>query len=105
VVDLGGGTGGVQAVLDRPEGGEVGDELGLVDLEVVVEDVQELLLHEVDLGEGEEAGVALPVHVLGARVVQVLGGADQDGQENAVARALHTVSHGRKALLQASQVN
>jgi len=72
-----------------PELGEVVDELVLLDAEVVVEEVKQLLLHEVDLGEGEEPGVFLPVHVLWAGIVEVLCGADEDGEEDSVTSALH----------------
>lgn len=50
------------------EGLEVGEELTLVHAEVVVEEEEELALHEVDLGRGEESRVASPVLVLGGRI-------------------------------------
>jgi hypothetical protein len=65
------------------------DELRLFDTQVVVEEVQQLLLHQVDLGEREESTVLLPVHVLWRRVVKVLGGTDEYGEEDSVSGALH----------------
>jgi hypothetical protein len=50
------------------EGLEVGEEFRLVHAEVVVEEEEELSLHEVDLGRGEESAVASPVLVLRRRV-------------------------------------
>lgn len=65
VVDLGCCASCVESCLLCPEGGEVCCDAGLCDAEVKVENVEQLLLHEVDLGQREEACVSLPVHVLG----------------------------------------
>lgn len=67
----------------------MGDQFVLCDSEVVVEKVKELLLHEVDLGEGEVSAVFLPVHVFGRRVVEIFGGANEDGEEDSVTGASH----------------
>ena len=67
-----------------PKGAEVFDEFGLLNAQLVVEQVEQLLLHEVDLGEGEEPSVLLPVHVLGRRIIEVLCCADEDGEEDSV---------------------
>lgn len=71
------------------EGAEVLDEITFEAAKVVVEQDKKLLLHQVDLGQREEASVLLPVHVLRRAVVEVFGGADEDGEEHAVTSALH----------------
>jgi hypothetical protein len=71
------------------EGSVVDEKLLLGNVKVVVEKVEELLLHEVDLGEGEEGSVSLPMLVLGRRVVEILGGADEGGKEDSVSGAVH----------------
>lgn len=40
------------------------EKLVLVNAEIVVEEVEELLLHEVDFGEREKTSVSVPVLVL-----------------------------------------
>lgn len=60
-----GGGGGDRAA---EEGLKVGEELRLVHAEVVIEEEEELALHEVDFGRGEKSRVASPVLVLGGRV-------------------------------------
>jgi len=56
--------------LAREERLKKGEELDLVHAQVKVEEEEELALHEVDLGEGEDGGVARPVLVLGRRVCE-----------------------------------
>lgn len=98
---------------DRVEEGlEVGVEVVLCDAEVPVEEVEELLLHEVDLVVGEaealvaaDGGVAGPVLVLWRRVVEVLCGEDEGGEEDAVDGAAHALCNGRQALLEAREVD
>ena len=75
----------------RQEGVEVGVQVLLGDAQVPVQEEQELLLHQVDLGareakglEAAHVGVVGPVLVLGRRIVEVLGGEDKGGQEDAV---------------------
>lgn len=86
----GGGGGDRHGAGSLPKGTEVLDEFELLDSELVVEEVEKLLLHEVDLGEGEEPGVFLPVHVFGRRVVEVFRGADEHGEEDSVTGASET---------------
>jgi hypothetical protein len=52
------------------EGREVGEQLSLVHAKVEVEEEEELTLHEIHFGAGEEGGVSSPVLVLGRRVWQ-----------------------------------
>ena len=66
------------------KGLEVGEEVLLGDAQVPIKQEEELAFHEVDLREGEaeafeslHCGVTSPVFVLGARVVEVLGGEDE----------------------------
>lgn len=80
------------------------EELVLVDAEVVVEEVEELLLHEVDLCLGEEGAVAGPVLVLWRRVVEVLCCDDEGCEEDAVACAVHALCDAREPVLQAVEV-
>lgn len=58
--------------------------------EVVVEEVEELLLHEIDFREGEVHGVTLPVLVAGRSVVEILGCTDKGGEEDTMTSACHT---------------
>ena len=81
------------------ERSKVGDGFSLVETEVIVQEEQKLLLHEVDLGGVEQLGEACQMLVLRRRVVEVLGGHDQRREEHAVARARHACvrrQHGRQ---------
>ncbi len=84
---------------------EVVHNLLLGDGKVVVEQVQELLLHEVDLGLREHLGVAAPVLVLGRRVVQVLGGDDERRKEDPVTGAGHALGDLGQAVSKALEVD
>lgn len=76
----------------------------LLDPQVPVQQEQQLLLHQVDLCPAEaevlvvvaDDAVVGPVLVLGRAVVEVLGGQDQAGQEDAVSRASQSLGHGLK---------
>jgi hypothetical protein len=66
------------------EGLEVLEEILFLDAEIPVEQEEELAFHEVDFGKGEaeafeafDDGVAGPMLVLGAGVVEVLGGENE----------------------------
>lgn len=50
--------------LTREERSEMLEELGLLHAKVEIEEEEELTLHEVDLGEGEDGSVASPMLVL-----------------------------------------
>lgn len=83
---------GLSTVLgDAEERREVPDEFVLVDAKVVVEQVEKLLLHQVDLGLRKESAVARPMLVLRGRVVEVLCGNDEGSKENTVPRAVHAL--------------
>ena len=94
------------------EGLEVGVEVLGRDAEVPVEEKEQLFFHQVDLREGEaegvvaaHGGVAGPVLVLGGGVVEVLGGEDEGGEEDAVHGAAHAFGHGREPGLQPGEVD
>jgi hypothetical protein len=67
----------------------VEENILLLDAEVVIHQVQQLLLHQVDLGKGEVDRISLPVLVLGRCVVEVLCCADQGSEEEAMAGTWH----------------
>lgn len=71
---------------------EVLERVGLVKAEIVVQEEEELFLHQVDLGRIEQLGKGSPVLVLGGRVVEVLRCGDQGGEENTVPRAWHPLN-------------
>lgn len=73
----------------RKERAEVKKQLVFSHVDVVVQEVKELLLHEGDLSERKQSSVFGPVLVLGRRVIEELGSDNEGGQENAVARAMH----------------
>lgn len=87
--------------------------------EIVVEELEELHLHEVDFGTRETkeladtvnvldmaVGVRGPPLVLGTRIVEVLGGNDERGDEYAVASARHpSFGHLGKLVLEAVEIN
>src|ERR1700712_4063269 len=69
---------------------KVAVEIFWSDSQVPVEEVEQLLLHEVDFGDGKakvgevaNGCVASPVLVLWRRVVEVLGREDKRGKEDA----------------------
>lgn len=103
---------GLPAADGGEEGLEVVEEVGLANVEVPVEKAEELLLHEVDFGDAEaevvvaaDGSVAGPVLVLGGGVVEVLGGEDEGGEENAVDGAAHSLCHRRQTLGQPVEVD
>ena len=65
------------------------DGFGFVESQVVVEEEEELLLHEIDLRGVEQLGKARPVLVLRRGVVEILGRNDEGREEHAMARAGH----------------
>ena len=104
------------------------DELGLVDSKIVVEEVEELALHEVcrlgrevsltrrlatldaqkpltGLGSGEQACIPIPILVLWARVIQVLRSHNKGGEKDAVAGAVHALCDFGQAALEALEVD
>lgn len=90
----------------RQEDGKVGVEVLRSHSEVPVEQEQQLLLHEVHLVQGEQVhGVLGPVLVLWRRVVEVLGGHDERGQEDAVGGAGHALGQRRQRRSQSGEVD
>lgn len=94
------------------EGVKVVVEIIFADAQVPVKEVEQLLLHEIHFGAGEskrfkaaDVGVLSPVLVLGRGVVEVLGGEDESGEEDAVDGASQTLGHGREALLESLEVD
>lgn len=78
-------------------------EILRVDAEIPVEEEQQLLLHEVDLGDGEakvlvaaNSAVPGPVLVLGRGVIEVLSCKDERGEKDAVDSASHALGDGRE---------
>lgn len=76
-------------VLVGDKGRKVHDCLVLVKTEIVVEQEEKLLFHEVYLGEIEQGGISRPVLVFGGRVVEVFCSNNQGCQEDTVSRARH----------------
>lgn len=71
--------------------------------QVPVEEVEQLLLHEVDFGDGKakvgevaDGCVASPVLVLWRRVVEVLGRENERGKEDTVNSTSHALGYWRK---------
>jgi len=68
------------------------------DSQIPIEQEQELLLHQIHLGDGEtevgkaaDRSVSSPVLVLGRRVIQILRGEDEGSQEDPVHCASHAL--------------
>ena len=77
-------------------------EIALSNAEVPVEEVKELLLHQIDLRSREAKvspsgyrTVSSPMLVLGRRVIQILRSQDERGKEDAVHRATHSFGDWR----------
>ena len=67
------------------------DELLLGEAQIKVDDAKELLLHERNLGDLEQAtAVDCPVLVLRCGVVEKLGRDDESGEEDPMPGAHHT---------------
>ena len=93
----GSGTGLLRSVgAPVHERSEVSDSFGLVKAKIVVQEEEQLFLHEVNLGRIEQLGEASPVLVLRRRVVEVLGGHYQRREEHAVARARHACARRQR---------
>lgn len=78
--------------LSEQERAQVVDQVTFEATKVIVQEHEQLLLHKVDLRQREEPGVLLPVHVLGRAIIEILGGANEHGKEDAVPSALHAWS-------------
>jgi len=82
------------------EGGKKRAELLFLEAQVVVQKIQQLLFHEVDLSNVKHNSVVRPVNVLWRRIVQVFRSDDESGEKNPMACARHTcspiVSYGLK---------
>ena len=87
------------------EGFKVDNNLVLGDGEIVIEEVEQLFLHEVDLCLGEHLGVSTPVFVLGRRIIEVLGGDDESGEEDSVSGAWHTLGDFWKTVTKSLEVD
>lgn len=94
------------------EGFQMVVEVVRVDAQIPVQEEEELLLHQVDFGDGKAKVVVAangtvpgPVLVLGRRVVEVLGGEDERGQEDAVDGAAHALCDGRETRFESAQVD
>lgn len=85
-----GRDGRVERVL-REEWFKVGHNFSFVDSKVVVQQVKQLLFHQVDLGLREHLGVSTPVLVFGARIVEVLGSDNESSEEDPVSSARHAL--------------
>jgi hypothetical protein len=84
------------------EGLEVVVEVVWVDAKIPIEEKEELLLHEVDLGDGKakvleapNSTVPSPVLVLGRGVIEVLGGQNEGREEDPVDGAPHALGNRR----------
>jgi len=76
-------------LLGVPEVVHVFQQFRLGDSKLIIQEEQELLLHEIDFGERKVSAVLLPMHVLWGRVVEVFGSTDEDGKEYSMTGALH----------------
>jgi hypothetical protein len=74
------------------EGSKESAEFLFVEAQVVVQKVEQLLFHEVDLSDVKHDSVVRPVNVLGRRIVQVFRSDDEGGEKNTMACARHTCS-------------
>ena len=77
---------------------EISEEILLGDAQVPVQKEEELAFHEVDLREREaetfeslHCSVTGPMLVLGTGVVQIFGGQDERGEEDAMDSAAHAL--------------
>lgn len=100
----GGSDGRVERVLAE-ERLEVVNNLILVDCQVVVEQEQELFLHQVDFRLREHLGVPAPMLVLWGRVVEVLGGDDEGGKEDSVSGARHSFGDFGKSVSKSFEIH
>lgn len=84
----------------------MGNHLFVGHTKVPVQEVEQLSLHQVDIGDGEKAlSVVGPVNVLGRRVIMEFGSQNQAAQENSVTGARKTLCILRQLLLQSFQVH
>jgi tRNA-binding EMAP/Myf-like protein len=97
------GLSGLVAADGSQEWLEVEVKILWVDAKVPVEEEEKLLLHEVDLGDGEakvlvaaDSTVPGPVLVLGRGVVEVLCSEDEGSQEDSVDGASHALGDRRE---------
>lgn len=76
-------------------------QIQVCDAQVPIQQEQQLFLHQVDLRQREAESVVpahgripRPMFVLRRRVVEVLGGQDEGGEEDAVHGAAHPLGDG-----------
>lgn len=96
--------GRIERVL-RQEWFKVGDNFRLVDSKIVVQQIEQLLFHQVDFRLGEHLSVSTPVLVLGTRIVEVLRGDDQCGEEDSVSGAGHTLGDFGQSVSESLEVD
>jgi hypothetical protein len=60
--------------------------LSLIETQVIIQQIQQLFLHQVDLRHIEEDSIVGPVAVLWRRVVEIFGSHNQRGEEDAMPR-------------------
>ena len=63
-----------------------------VEAQVVIQKVEQLFLHEVNLSNIKDDSVIRPVKILRGRIIQVFGGDNESGEKNPMACARHTCS-------------
>jgi hypothetical protein len=91
----------LHAMTDRSEERlQISQKVLLGDTSLPIQQEEQLTFHQVDLGQREaksfeslHSGVPSPVLVLGARVIQVLGGEDERGEEDPVDCASHALGN------------
>jgi hypothetical protein len=72
------------------EGFERPEDFLFVKSKVIVEKIEQLFFHQVNLGDVEEDGIAGPVDILGRRIVEILGGDDQSRKKHSMAGTRHS---------------
>lgn len=99
-------TTGLSSVLGDPEeGGKVIAELLFINAEIVVEQVEELLFHQIDFCLGKNCSIACPVLIFWTRVVEIFRCDDESGQEYTMPCAVHALSDPWQTMLKSLEVD
>ena len=73
---------------------EVRDSLGFIEAKVIVQEEEELFLHQVDLGGVKQLRKPCPMFILGRGVVEVFGSNDECREEHAMPSTRHPYVDG-----------
>lgn len=87
------------------ERSEVVHDLSFSDSKVVIQEIQQLLLHQVNFGLTKHLGISTPMLILGGRIVEVFSGDDECSKEDSVSGTWHSLGYFGKTVSEPFEVD